>query len=128
MKILLDTCTFLWLALEPTQISPAAREVLNDEKNRLALSQVSVWEITLKHSVGKLPLPFPPREWIPTRRAFFQIQPVQTGESAVFRSGELPRIHADPFDRLLAAHAIEENFTIVSPDTPLSHLGAARIW
>jgi PIN domain nuclease of toxin-antitoxin system len=40
----------------------------------------------------------------------------------------LPRVHADPFDRLLAAQAMEHGMTILSPDTPLSLLGASRIW
>ncbi len=128
MIALLDTCTFLWLALEPSRLSEPCRAVIDDESNQLVFSQVSVWEITLKNSVGKLPLPLPPREWIPTRRAFFQLEAVQPTEAAIFRSGELPRVHADPFDRLIAAHAIEANFTILSPDTPLSDLGAARIW
>jgi len=47
---------------------------------------------------------------------------------AIFRSGELPRTHADPFDRLLAAQAIESGLTILSPDLPFSRLGAARVW
>jgi len=46
----------------------------------------------------------------------------------ICRSGILPAVHDDPFDRLLAAHAIEEGATILSPDDPLSALGAARLW
>jgi PIN domain nuclease of toxin-antitoxin system len=49
-------------------------------------------------------------------------------ESVLFRSGLLPAGHDDPFDRLLAAHAIESGSTILSPDTSMGLLGAARIW
>ena len=56
MRLLLDTCTFLWLALEPSKISPAATLALDDEANELFLSDASVWEIALKHKAGKLPL------------------------------------------------------------------------
>lgn len=128
MNALLDTCTFLWLCLEPSRISDAAREVINDPRTRRQLSQVSVLEIVLKHRSGKLPLPEPPERWIPSRRGFFQIESLPLDEGVIYRSGVLPAGHEDPFDRLIAAHAIEAGSTIISPDAPLSLLGASRIW
>lgn len=128
MNALLDTCTFLWLALDPGRISAAAREILDDPKTVRRLSQVSVLEIVLKHRAGKLPLPLPPDIWIPSRRDFFQLENLPLDESVIYRSGKLPDGHDDPFDRLIAAHAIETGSTLLSPDTPLSTLGAARIW
>ncbi len=128
MKLLLDTCAFLWLALPQGKLSAEATRQLNDPSTVLFLSDVSVWEISLKHSVGKLPLPDAPRQWMPRRLSFFQVQTLALHHDAIFRSGELPRVHADPFDRLLAAQAIEAGMTILSPDTPLSLLGASRIW
>jgi PIN domain nuclease of toxin-antitoxin system len=128
MNALLDTCTFLWLALEPSRISAAAREVLDDPRTIRRLSQVSVLEIVLKYRVGKLPLPSTPEIWIPSRRDFFQLESLPLDEAVIYRSGKLPAGHDDPFDRLIAAHAIESGSTLLSPDTPLSRLGAARIW
>jgi PIN domain nuclease of toxin-antitoxin system len=128
MNALLDTCTFLWLALEPGRISPAAREILDDTRTIRRLSQVSVLEIVLKYRAGKLPLPAAPEVWIPSRRDFFQLESLPLDESVIYRSGKLPTGHDDPFDRLIAAHAIESGSTLLSPDTPLSLLGAARIW
>jgi PIN domain nuclease of toxin-antitoxin system len=128
MRALLDTCTFLWLALEPTKLSDAAKRVLDDPRTVRQLSRVSVMEIVMKYRTGKLPLPLAPEDWIPTRRAFFQLQDLPIEEAVIYRSGALPGGHDDPFDRLLAAHAIEVGSTIVSPDTPLSLLGASRIW
>lgn len=128
MNVLLDTCTFLWLALEPERISSAARKLLDAPENVRRLSQVSVLEIVLKHRAGKLPLPMPPESWIPSRRQFFQLENLPIDESVIFRSGTLPDGHDDPFDRLIAAHAIESGSTLLSPDAPLSLLGAARIW
>ncbi len=128
MNVLLDTCTFLWLALEPGRISTAAQRLLDDPGNVRRLSQVSVLEIVLKFRAGKLPLPMPPESWIPSRRKFFQLEDLPIDESVIFRSGTLPDGHDDPFDRLIAAHAIESGSTLLSPDTPLSLLGAARIW
>jgi len=128
MKLLLDTCTFLWMALEPGKISEEAKAVLDDEKNVRRLSQASVLEIVLKYRAGKLPLPVEPEKWIPSRRDFFQIEDMPLDEGVIYRSGKLPEGHDDPFDRLIAAHAIQSGSTVISPDVPLSLLGAARIW
>ncbi len=128
MNALLDTCTFLWLALEPARISAGAKRVLDDPRTIRQLSQVSVLEIVLKHRAGKLALPESPESWIPSRRAFFQLEDLALVEAVIYRSGMLPEGHDDPFDRLLAAHAIESGSTLVSPDAPLSLLGASRIW
>jgi PIN domain nuclease of toxin-antitoxin system len=128
MNALLDTCTFLWLALEPSRISPAARQVLDDPRTVRRLSQVSVLEVVLKHRAGRLPLPLPPEIWIPSRREYFQLEDLPLDETVIFRSAALAAGHDDPFDRLIAAHAIESGSTLISPDTPLSLLGASRIW
>jgi PIN domain nuclease of toxin-antitoxin system len=128
MRALLDTCTFLWLALDPKRISKAAAEIINDESIELALSQVSVMEIVMKCRSGKLPLPEAPHLWIPTRRNFFKLEDASITEAIIYRSGQLPDVHNDPFDRLIAAHAIESSATLLSPDSPLSALGASRIW
>ncbi len=128
MNLLLDTCAFLWLALPQGKLSGEATRQINAPTSTLFFSDVSVWEITLKNSSGKLPLPDSPRKWIPRRLKFFQIQSLRLEHDAIYRSGELPRFHLDPFDRLLAAQAIEMGMTMLSPDEPLSRLGASRIW
>jgi PIN domain nuclease of toxin-antitoxin system len=56
-SLLLDTCTFLWLTAEPSRLSAAAAEALDDETNALSISDVSALEIALKWSVRKLKLP-----------------------------------------------------------------------
>ncbi len=128
MQALLDTCAFLWLALEPGRISDAARQVIDDPSIPLGLSHATILEIVLKHRAGKLPLPEPPERWIPTRRSFFQLDDLPLQESVLYRSGTLPHGHDDPFDRLLAAHAMETGRVVLSPDHSLSRLGASRIW
>ena len=59
MNLLLDTCTLLWMALEPKKLSAKARESCEDEEKALCLSAVSVWEISQKCSLGKLNLEMP---------------------------------------------------------------------
>ncbi len=109
-------------------LSTAATVAINDRSSELYLSDVSIWEITMKHSAGKLPLPDSPRVWVPEKLNHHQVQSLRLDPSAIYRSGELPRVHPDPYDRLLAAQAIEAGMTILSPDTPLSSLGASRLW
>ena len=128
MKYLLDTCAFFWLALPQGKLSERVVQIINDPATELYLSDVSVWEIALKHSTGKLALPMAPRQWLPSRMEFFQVIPMPMTQSAIFTSGEMPRVHNDPFDRLLAAQAMEAGMTILSPDTPISLLGASRVW
>jgi PIN domain nuclease of toxin-antitoxin system len=127
MNVLLDTCTFLWLALQPNQLSDIARRQI-DDSDRLFLSMAGIWEITFKNSAGKMPLPSPPRDWVPSRMSFFQVELLPMDSEVVLLSGELPAVHHDPFDRLLVAQAILSNLPVISPDAPLSSLGARRIW
>lgn len=128
MNVVLDTCTFIWLALEPGRLSSSARAVFDDRNVQPHLSMVSVLEIALKHRAGKLPLPLNPSDWIPSRRSFFQLKEIPLTEAVIYRSHALSAAHDDPFDRLLAATAIEAGATILSPDAQLSALGASRIW
>lgn len=128
MRYLLDTCTFLWISQQPDRLSSAAAAVVNDAGNELYVSDISLWEITLKHFTGKLPLPASPRTWIPGKFSHHKFRSLSLDQDAIYRSGELPRVHLDPFDRLLAAQAMESGMTLLSPDAPLSLLGASRLW
>jgi len=128
VKYLLDTCTFLWLVQQPRMLSPAAGSALDDAESELFVSDVSLWEVTLKHAVGKLPLPDAPRMWIPQKLAHHQLGTLALTQEAIFRSGELSRVHADPFDRLLVAQALGASLVLLSPDAPLSLLGVTRVW
>jgi PIN domain nuclease of toxin-antitoxin system len=128
VKCLLDTCTFLWLAQQPSQISAAAAAAIDDPANDLGVSEVSLLEVVLKHAAGRLPLPDAPRVWIPERLEFHQLQLLSLTPEVIYRCGELPKAHPDPFDRLLAAHAIEAGMIVISPDRFLSVLGASRVW
>ena len=60
MRLLLDTCTFLWIVAGSPELSTHAREIAVDPANDVYLSAVSPWEIALKHALGHLPLPEPP--------------------------------------------------------------------
>jgi PIN domain nuclease of toxin-antitoxin system len=74
MNLLLDTCAFLWIAKNDANLSPAALEAFRCADNAVFLSSVSAWEISIKWSMGKLALPYPPPQFIPRerKRAFYQ--------------------------------------------------------
>lgn len=127
-RLLLDTHTFLWAVLETHKLSPAASAGLADPANRVTMSAVNVWEISIKSSLGKLPMPpdGPDRLRAAAASARFGVLPV-TVEHA-FAVGELPLHHRDPFDRLLVAQAEIEGMTLVTDDGTLSRYGVDVLW
>jgi PIN domain nuclease of toxin-antitoxin system len=128
LRLLLDTCTLLWLAGDPEKLSPAARSALDDDKNPLLLSDVSVLEVCLKWQSGKLTLPSPPRMWTEQQRQTWELDQLVLTREHMFRSAELPAHHRDPFDRLLVSQAIEEGLTIVTPDAAVARYPVATLW
>ena len=69
MRLLLDTCTFLWIVGGSEELSIKARRAFEDPANEVVLSAVSAWEIAVKHRLGRLPLPSRPESFVPAQRA-----------------------------------------------------------
>lgn len=128
MRVLLDTCTFLWLISDDPQLSQKAREVFVDPDNDVVLSAVSSWEIALKHAIGKLPLPSRPESYIPAQRIKHGIDPLDLDESSTWQLHRLPRLHRDPFDRMLICQAIENGLTILTPDSEITQYPVRTAW
>ena len=128
MRLLLDTCTFLWLYNEPEKLSQAAVLALEKKSCERSLSLGSVWEIVLKYRTGKIPLPDVPQKWIEEQAEIQDIRFQDLSRSVLYRSGELAADHRDPFDRILAAESIIHGLTVLSPDTFFSRLGCEVIW
>ena len=80
-----------------------------------------------KYRAGKLTSPQPPEKWTPSRRAYFQIRNLPLDELLIYRSVKLPDVHRDPFDRLIAAHAMQAASKVISADTQLGLLVASRL-
>src|SRR5438552_15671302 len=112
MKLLLDTCTFLWLA-GGESLSPAAADVIREPSNDVLLSTVSAWEIAVKHANGRLSLPEPPERLIPTERRLRGIARLLLDEVASFNLARLPLLHSYQFDRMLICHACAHGQEIV---------------
>lgn len=128
MKLLLDTCTFLWLAADDEQLSPLARDACRDPANAVYLSALSAWEIAIKFKIGRLPLPEPPTSYIATRRAWLKLQPLDFDEAAAAHDALLPAHHRDPFDRGLVSQAILLGMRIVTPDPFIARYPAPLLW
>jgi PIN domain nuclease of toxin-antitoxin system len=128
MKLLLDTCTFVWLCSDPRRLSAKVRRLVDQSRTELLLSDVSVLEISLKWQRGKIELPAPPRSWIEEQASTWQIRGLPVTRSIIYRSAELGQVHPDPFDRLLGATAIEQSATIATPDEALRRYPVACVW
>ncbi|MFZ4617066.1 MAG: type II toxin-antitoxin system VapC family toxin [Rectinemataceae bacterium] len=115
MRVLLDTCTFLWLCEDSPSLSPTARHLILSCAE-LYLSPVSAWEIAVKNRIGRLPLPEDPATWVPRMRKAHGIDPLPLTEDAALCLLKLPDHHKDPFDRMLTAQALHEGLVILTPD------------
>jgi PIN domain nuclease of toxin-antitoxin system len=116
MRILLDTCEFLWLVAGDPKLSPQVVSAVRDPQNEVFLSVVSFWEISLKYSLGKLPLPQPPAQFVPSQREKHMIASLTLNEAAVAQLSGLPALHRDPFDRMLVCQAKAHGLTLASSD------------
>ena len=119
MKLLLDTQLLLQAAGQPERLSAAARELLNDPRNDLLFSAASLWEIAIKHTLGREDFRVEPRL---LRRGLlnngYAELPI-TSRHAVNIDG-LPPLHKDPFDRLLLAQALSEGIILLTGDAQLA--------
>lgn len=115
MKLLLDTHLLLLAAGAPRRLSPRARRLLSNRRNELLFSAASLWEITIKSGLGREDFRVEPRV---LRRALLDngyIELPVTSEHAVGVDA-LPRLHRDPFDRILVSQAMAEGVTLLTSD------------
>jgi PIN domain nuclease of toxin-antitoxin system len=128
LKILLDTCTFLWLAEGDPGLSNRARDAITDPSNEAFLSPISVWEIIIKQALGRLELKVPVEPYVTGQRHRHRIETLPVTEEAALQLGKLPLHHRDPFDRLLVAQAVAEGCTIATPDPLIHRYPIPTVW
>ena len=120
MRVLIDTCVFLWMRMAPDRLAPDVQELIVDKTNDVLFSAVSSWEIAFKYAVGRLQLPEPPSVFVAERIASSELTPIAVEHSHALRVAALPMHHRDPFDRLLIAQASEMQVPIVTDDHSFS--------
>lgn len=115
MRFLLDTHLLVWAAGSPERLSDTARGLIEDPGNTLVFSVVSIWEVAIKHGLGRPEFQTDPR--------VFRLRLLSQGFEELTVIGEhaigvatLPSLHRDPFDRLLIAQASAEGLTLLSAD------------
>lgn len=123
MNLLLDTHTFLWAISDPNRIPVRQREQIKQLANIVYVSAVSVAEIMIKVSIGKMDFPFDANEQI-IEAGFLPLD--FSGRDAT-RLRELPFYHRDPFDRMLISQALERNLLIVTQDQAFKHYNCRLI-
>ena len=127
MKLLLDTCTFLW-AGEGRKVPRSARAAICDPENAVFLSVISTWEISIKHDLGRMPLPDVPERYLPRLRERLGLTPLALDEASTLHLRRLPTVHRDPFDRMLICQALVHGLTIVTPDRLINEYPVRTLW
>lgn len=128
MKLLLDTAPLLWLATGSEELSPRVREAVMDPDTEVWLSAASAWEIGVKHALGRLPLPQPPEELVPAIRKAYAVRSLPVDEEAALYVHRLPRLHRDPFDRMLVCQAIAHGLQLATPDPEIRRYPVPTMW
>jgi PIN domain nuclease of toxin-antitoxin system len=122
VSLLLDTHVVLWWLTDACELGEDMKQRLDDEP-AVYLSPATVWEITIKQSIGKLTEPENLAEVVVD--AGFRPLPI-TAEHAVV-AGRLPLLHRDPFDRMLIAQARCEGLTLVTRDPQIRRYDVALL-
>jgi len=128
VKLLLDTCTFLWIATGSLQLSKPAAQLFRDPENEVFLSSVSAWEIAIKNAIGRLPLPAPAAAYISRLRQAHGISALPLKEEEALYLPRIPKLHRDPFDRMLVCQAIVNGLFVLTPDPLISQYPIRTLW
>jgi PIN domain nuclease of toxin-antitoxin system len=128
VKVLVDTHAFLCAITDDPQLSPRAREIFIARANDLFLSVASLWEIVIKVQIDRLRLPKPVIPYLRTQLAQNNIHVLPITLDHIAQMEALPLHHRDPFDRILVAQSLQEDWFILSADPLLAAYGAKSVW
>jgi PIN domain nuclease of toxin-antitoxin system len=128
MKYLLDTCTFIWFVSNSPELNITAKNIIEDENSEILLSIISIWEMSIKNSIGKLEFTKPFEEFIKGQVKLNEIEILELSKEHIFKVNTLPFHHKDPFDRLIIAQSMVENVPIISADPEFVKYPITLIW
>ena len=127
MNLLLDTHTTIWFITEDKTLPTHLKGLIEDGDNTCFVSVVSLWEMGIKHSLGKLDLKVDLRRIFElTGQSGLTILPITTNHILINTTLEF--YHRDPFDRLIIAQAKSEGLTVVSRDREFRDYDIELIW
>jgi PIN domain nuclease of toxin-antitoxin system len=126
--VLLDTHTLLWFLAGDPRLSRRARTTIESRHNVALLSDVSLWEIAIKQSLGKLKLAEPMASRLLAALERNAIEGLAIQRPHLLGVAQLPFHHRDPFDRLLVSTALIENLPLVTDDPSFGKYAARIIW
>jgi PIN domain nuclease of toxin-antitoxin system len=128
VRVLIDTHYVLWAAINSKRMEPWARKLIADLENEILVSAASIYEISLKVRYGKLPeaLGFESDLVVNIEnRLGYTVLPLEA--ETMMRAARFEDAHADPFDRMIAAQAIQNNLPLLSTDARLDAFGVRRL-
>ncbi len=115
MKLLLDTHILLWWLSADRRLKEHQQEAISSKDSEIFVSSASTWELTIKQQLGEIS--FPDDLVHQLEENGFQVLPIHAEHTLL--TSTLPRIHSDPFDRLLIAQAIHERLVLVTSDAKI---------
>jgi PIN domain nuclease of toxin-antitoxin system len=127
-RLLIDTHVLLWWLDGDKRLVRKPRQLVQSEGNDILVSAATVWEITTKARIGKLPGALAVAADVPACLADQGFMPLSITVEHAQIAGNLPGPHRDPFDRMLIAQAQAERIPIVSIDAAFDSYGVTRIW
>ncbi|CBN58911.1 MULTISPECIES: type II toxin-antitoxin system VapC family toxin [Kamptonema] len=128
MRLLLDTHTFIWYVTDNPRLSINVKTIIEDENNEKLVSTASIWEMAIKHSIGRLSFSLPFMEFIRQQLSVSNMGILEINLHQIEVVASLPLHHRDPFDRLIIAQAIAEQIPILSVDSVFDAYAIARLW
>jgi PIN domain nuclease of toxin-antitoxin system len=128
VKLLLDTHAFLWWVEGTPALGRRARIAVANPANQVFLSVASCWELAIKLSLGKLRLTQRLDRFIPEHLSLNGFSLCAVELRHVASVADLPFHHRDPFDRLLAAQALQDQLAVVSADRVFRRYGVTVVW
>ncbi|MBO1051921.1 MAG: type II toxin-antitoxin system VapC family toxin [Dolichospermum sp. DET73] len=128
MRILIDTHVFIWWTSDSQKLSLTVYNLLTSPKTQVILSVVSIWEMQIKLSLGKLELKTALPELVEDEVKQNRIELLPLDLSHIYALSNLPNYHRDPFDRLLIAQAKSEELVIISIDEKFDGYDIERLW
>lgn len=120
MRLLLDTHVWIWMATDPDHLSVEHQALLTDPDTDVFLSAASIWELAIKHSIGKVKYTGNPAVQIPIHIGQTGVQMLSVNVEHALATTALPSHHRDPFDRILIAQARVESLTLMTADRRLA--------